>query len=397
LKARYCDVAGPRLNAQAYVEAMRELHQALPDDLDAAVLYADSLLALRPRAVKHDAEIVSVLEAVLQRQPDHVGANHYYIHAVEGTNTPERGLPSASRLETLVPGIGHLIHMPSHIYMRTGGYEASIQLNRRAAAADLAYLRANPPGHDGAMYYLHDLESLAVAAGYAGRLAEARTAGFEIARVESELAGERPGTRFSSPLAMVLLRFQRWSEVVALPLPPASDPPATLLSRFARAVGFAALGQLENARPEADACLRALGAIPADAYYRSNPVSALRPVFEAVLAARLAAASSDSAAAITHWERAVTAQDRLEYHEPPPFYYPLRESLGAALLAAGRPADAERVFREELRQHPGSGRARFGLWHALRARRADAEAEQAHRAFLDAWAGSDVELSLASY
>jgi tetratricopeptide (TPR) repeat protein len=287
--------------------------------------------------------------------------------------------------------------MPSHIYMRTGGYEASIHLNRRAAAADLAYLRANPPGPDGAMYYLHDLESLAVAAGYAGRLADARSAALEIARVESELAGERPGARFSAPFAMVLLRFQRWPEVVALPLPAASDPTATFLSRFARAIGFAALGQLEKARLEADACGRSLRAIPSDAYYRSNPVSALRPVFEATLAARLAAASSDVTGAVDHWERAVAAQDRLEYHEPPPFYYPVRESLGAALLAAGRPADAERVFREELRQHPGSGRALFGLWHALRARGAGAEAEQAHRAFLAAWAASDVELSLANY
>ena len=174
LVSRFCGADGRgRLNSTAYVDAMSALHHELPLDPDAATLYADSLLELRPRTVRQDSEVVSVLEAVMRRHPDHVGANHYYIHAVEGTSSPERGLPSAKRLETLVPGVGHLLHMPSHIYMRTGEYEASIALNRQAAAVDLAYLRANPPGHDGAMYYLHDLESLAVAAGFAGQFAEA--------------------------------------------------------------------------------------------------------------------------------------------------------------------------------------------------------------------------------
>jgi hypothetical protein len=394
LIARYC-APGGRLNGAAYAERMNVLRRRWPADPDAAVLYADSLLALRPRTIGQDAEIVAVLEAVLEQRPTHVGANHYYIHAVEGTTAPGRALASAKRLETLVPGIGHLLHMPSHIYLRTGEYEAAMTVNRRAAAADLAYLRSNPPGHDGAMYYLHDLESLAVAAGYAGRLAEARIAALEMARVESELSGESAG-RFSAPLAMVLLRFQRWAEVTALPAAPEGDPAAALLSRFARAVAFAALGDIEQAGAERAAFAVAMSAIPAGALYRSNPIERLRPVFEATVEARLAAASSPPAA-VTAWERAVAAQDRLEYHEPPPFYYPLRESLGAALLAAGRSAEAERVFREELVQHPASGRALFGLWHALEARGAAVEVARVHQAFLQAWAGSDVELSLRHY
>ena len=397
LSARYCDADGRgHLNAIAYADAMSALHRDLPQDPDAATLYADSLLELRPRTVRQDAEIVAILEAVIQQHPDHVGANHYYIHAVEGTASPERALASAKRLETLVPGVGHLVHMPSHIYTRAGQYETSIALNRRAAAADLAYLRTNPPGHDGAMSYLHDLESLAVAAGFTGRFADARLAASEIARVEADLAGEAADHHFSAPLAMVLLRFHKWSEVEALPVPPASDAPSSFLSHFSRAIAFAALGQSGKAQAEHDAFNRAARAIPDDVFYRSNPMSAVRAVFEAVIAARLAA-TSDAQMAAAAWERAVAAQDRLEYHEPPAFYFPTRESLGAALFAAGRHADAERVFREDLSRNPASGRSLFGAWQTLRARQQGPEAEQARRAFVTAWSHSDVRLSLTSY
>jgi tetratricopeptide (TPR) repeat protein len=394
LAARYCRPNAP--DAAAYADAMRAFHDGHPDDADAAVLYADSLLALRPRTPRQDEEIVHVLEAVLQKHPDHVGANHYYVHAVEGTATPERGLASAKRLETLVPGIGHLLHMPSHIYMRTGDYEAAVAGNRKAAAADLAYLRTNPPGHDGAMYYLHDLEALAVAAGFVGRFAEARAAAQEVARVEAELSGRPAVEHFSPPIAMVLLRFQRWADVESLPVPPDTDAAAAFLSRFARGVAFAARGAFAKARGEREAFTRVVRSIPAHVRYRSNPITVVAPVYEAALDARLAA-EGEPAVSVGAWERAVAAQDRLEYHEPPPFYYPMRESLGATLLAAGRPADAEQVFRKELAQHPKSGRALLGLWRALEARHADAEAARIHTAFVKAWSGSDVQLSLSEY
>jgi tetratricopeptide (TPR) repeat protein len=395
LAARYCGSDGTGVDAARYSRAMKALHAALPADVDAAVLYADSLLQLRPRTTDDDREIATVLESVLRQQPDHVGANHLYIHAVEGTATADRGLASARRLETLVPGVGHLLHMPSHIYMRTGQYDAALAGNRRAAAADLAYLRANPPGHDGAMYYLHDVESLAVAAGFTGRFAEARLAGQEIARVEAELAGEQVDRRFSAPLAMALLRFQKWSDVEALPVPPDQDAPASFMSRFARAVAFAASDRPDKARLERDAFDRAARAIPAGARYRSNPMSAVHDTYAAALKARLA--GSDTAATIRAWQDGVAAQDRLEYHEPPVFYQPMRESLGAALVRAGRHAEAERVFREELAQHPGSGRALFGLWRALEGRGAADEAARVRAMFNSAWSASDSPLALEGY
>jgi tetratricopeptide (TPR) repeat protein len=393
--ARYCSVEG-RVSGPAYVDAMNALRRERPDDPDASVLYADSLMELRPRTMQQDAEIVPVLESVLSRNPSHVGANHYYVHAVEGSPAPMRALESARRLETSVPGVGHLLHMPSHIYMRAGDYDASIASNVRAAAADLSYLQQNPPGHDGAMYYLHDLESLAVADGFAGRLADARSAAREIARVEAGLAGETPDHHFSAPLALVLLRFRMWRDVVALPAPPPGDVLASLLSSFARAEALLALDKVPEAKAERHAFEQAAAAIPDGVVYRSNSIAQVRGVLRAVLAARLEQAEHGPSAAVDAWQRAVDAQDRLAYHEPPPFYYPTRETLGAALLSAGRYDDAERVFREDLTRNSGNGRSLFGLWQVLRARGRAVDAERTHDQFLNAWAHADVTLSLSS-
>jgi len=394
--ARYCGADGS-IDAAAYADAMSGVRNTRRDDPDASVLYADSLMQLRPRTPQQDAEIVTVLESVIHDHPSHVGANHYYVHAVEGSANPTRAIESARRLETLVPDIGHLLHMPSHVYMRTGDYSAAIATNVRAAAADLAYLRENPPGHDGAMYYLHDLESLAVANGFAGRFDDARTAANEIARVEAGLADSSPDRHFSAPLALVLLRFAKWAAVVALPAPPPADVLGSMMSRFARADALFALNRIADGSRERDAFEEAARATPDTVYYRSNPIERIREVFRAVLAARCEQSMHGAEAAIDAWQRAVAAQDRLAYHEPPPFYYPVRESLGAALLAAGRYDEAERVFREDLEVNPGNGRSLFGLMHALRARGRTDGAHRARELFMKAWTHADVTLSLSSF
>jgi tetratricopeptide (TPR) repeat protein len=394
--ARYCTVDG-RVSSSAYADAMNALRRELPADPDAAVLYADSLMELRPRSIQEEAEIVSVLELVLRQHPSHVGANHLYIHAIEGSAAPMRAMESAHRLETLAPGIGHLVHMPSHIYMRTGDYGAAVTSNVRAATADLAYLQQNPPGHDGAMYYLHDLESLTVASGFEGRFAEARAAAAEIARVEAGLAGDVANDRFSAPLGFVLLRFRMWRDAAAMPAPSSRDVFGSLLAHFARTEALLALKQLSDASRERDAFERAAKAIPDGTVYRSNPIGAVTQLLRAVLEARLEQTEHGAAAAVGAWQRAVNAQDGLAYHEPPPFYYPIRETLGAALCAAGRPDEAERVFRDDLAKNPGNARSLFGLWHALLARGRTADAERTHRLFVNAWAHADVELSLANF
>jgi tetratricopeptide (TPR) repeat protein len=385
LAARYCDGLTFE-SATGYAIDTGELFQGNPGDPDAAALYADSLMSLRPRSAEQNVELVAVLEQVLKRWPAHVGANHYYIHAVEGSRTPERALPSAQRLETMVPAIGHLLHMPAHIYSRTGDHARAIQANERATGADAAYVRANGASDEQLMYYHHDLESLAVAAGFAGRFAAAQRAG---------AAASHDG--FSPILGFVLLRFNRWDDVLKLPAPAAAAPPDPLWYHFIRAVAYARVGQLSQAAQERnrfDQLSRNLGP---DTIYRQNRATLVVEVFAAALDARIAGARRDSAAAIAAWERAAKAQDRLEYHEPPPVYYPVRESLGAARFGAGQFAQAEATFREDLARNPRNPRSLFGLWQTLLAlgRRDDAAATK--RLFDAAWAGSDVTLSLADY
>ena len=240
LAARYC--AGLTSgSATGYAIDTGELFQRYPDDPDAATLYADSLMSLRPRSPEQNVELVTVLEQVLSRWPGHVGANHYYIHAVEGSRSPQRALPSARRLETSVPPIGHLLHMPAHIYSRIGDHARAIQSNERAAAADVEYMRANGADDEQLMYYHHDLESLAVAAGVAGRFAAAHRAGTAAAShpsgghsatSSSRAATPSSGDSFSPILGLVLLRFSRWEDALRLPPPATSQPPNPLLYHF---------------------------------------------------------------------------------------------------------------------------------------------------------------------
>jgi tetratricopeptide (TPR) repeat protein len=386
LVGRYC--AGLTFDsATGYAIDTGELFQQRPDDPDAAVLYADSLISLRPRSAEQNVELVAVLEQVLQRWPAHVGANHYYIHAVEGSRSPERALPSARRLETLVPSIGHLLHMPAHIYSRTGDYPRAIQSNERATAADLAYIRANGDSDEQRMYYHHDLESLAVAAGAAGRFAVAHRAG----------AAAASHAHFSPVLGFVLLRFNRWEDALRLPAPAATALPDPLWYHFVRSVAHARLGQLPQAASERDHFRRLARNLAADTIYRQNRATRIVDVLSAVVDARIDAARGETAAAIESWERGVKAQDLLEYHEPPPVYYSVRESLAAAHYQARQLPQAEAVFREDLARNPRNPRSLFGLWQTLAALGRRDQAEATKRLFDAAWAGSDTTLSLADY
>jgi tetratricopeptide (TPR) repeat protein len=386
LAARYC--SGLTFDsATGYAIDTGELFQRRPDDPDAAVLYADSLLSLRPRSAEQHVELVAVLEQALKRWPEHVGANHYYIHAVEGSRQPERARPSAQRLETMVPAIGHLLHMPAHIYSRTGEYARAIESNQRAVEADVADTRATGGSDEQRMYYHHDLESLAVAAGFAGRLAVAHRAGVAAASHD----------RFSPVLGFALLRFSRWEDALRLPAPATTALPDPLWYRVIRSVAHARLGQVPQAAAERDEFKRLAGGLSPDTVYRQNQATLVVDVFAAILDARLAAARGEGAAAIGSWERAVKAQDRLEYHEPPPVYYPARESLGAARFHARQFAQAEAVFRDDLARNPRNPRSLFGLWQTLVALGRREEAVATKRLFDAAWAGSDVTLSLTDY
>jgi tetratricopeptide (TPR) repeat protein len=375
-----------------YKDAMGELMRAYPDDLDAATLYAESLMNLRPWKLwsadgvpaEGTEEIVRVLEEVLRRDPDHIAANHYYIHAVEASPYPERALPSADRLSRLVPWAGHLVHMPAHIYIRTGDFERAAIANELAVKADERYFRrTNDKGPYRMAYYTHNFQFLAFARAAQGNYAEAKRAADKLlAIVKPEVAQEHMMEAFAQAPLLVQLRFHRWDEVLKAPAPDSK----LLLSRafwhYGRALALVANDKGNEAAEEQRAFEAVRKEVPAKAMPGNNTTDKVLGVAAAVLEARLA---SDPDTAITHWRRAVELEDALAYGEPPDWYYPVRESLGAALLRAGQAAEAEQVFREDLKRSRRNGRSLFGLMESLKAQRKVAESELVSREFARAW------------
>jgi len=398
--------ADPKADLKAlsadYSRAMGELSRRYPDDLDAATLYAESLMDLRPwKLWKADGsaepgteEIVSILESVLKRSPSHLGANHYYIHAIEASAHPERALASAGRLETLAPASGHLVHMPAHVYMRTGDYGRAADSNARAADADRAYFQSS--GAEGMyplMYYNHNLQFLAAAAMMQGRYAEARKAGAELSANAAAAAKDVPMVDFAVPTSLLVdLRFEKWSAVATAPLPDAALPVATATAHFARAFAAASSGRVDEAARERKLFLDALPQVPADSLWSLNPSRDVLVLAAEALEARMAGAKGDAGNEIVHWKAAVALQDALAYDEPPPWYEPVREELGRALLRAGKPAEAERVYREDLERNPRSPRSLDGLLRSLRALHREGDAGAVEAQLRDAAAQSDPEV-----
>jgi tetratricopeptide (TPR) repeat protein len=409
LARRYSDDPNADLKALAvqYKDAMGALTKQYPDDLDAATLYAESLMDLHPwqlwskdgAPTEGTEEIVAVLESVLRRDPMHIGANHYYIHAVEASRTPGRALQSARRLDTLVPAAGHLVHMPAHIYMRTGDYHGALQSNAKAAAVDRKYIEeTRASGVYPLMYYNHNIDFLASAAMMSGQYKEAATAATNLVEtVMSVLPKMAMIEPFGAKRLYVLLRFAKWDDVLRLPAPDTKWTILTALFHFGRSVAHAALGHAAEAEQERIAYVAARNAIMPDSDWGYNKARNVIAVMDAVLDARIAAARQQQDAAIAAWQRVVDAEDALSYNEPPDWFYPTRESLGAALLAAGRAADAERVFRADLERNPRNGRSLFGLWQALLAQGQTADARRAEREFRQAWSNADVKLKISDF
>ncbi|MEP6995106.1 MAG: hypothetical protein ABI968_11335, partial [Acidobacteriota bacterium] len=383
--------------ARDYNAAMRALTQRYRDDLDAATLYAESGMNLRPwKLYRADGtpeegteEIVAVLESVLKREPNHPGANHYYIHAVEASRHPERALPSAARLETLVPSAGHLVHMPSHIYFRTGSYLAAEKSNAIAAEADRKYIReTGAQGMYPMMYYTHNLHFQSAAAAMAGRHAEAKKSAdmlfdevLPIVSMDPMLEG------FLLQPIFVALRFQKWDDVRRMEDPGPKLPLLRATWLYARAMAAAAGRDAQSAAALRVAYGIARDAVPAGQMAGpQNTGSAVLSVATAVLDARIAEAAGDREAALASWTKAVAADDALSYDEPPPWYYPVRESHGAALLRAGRAADLE--------HNPRNPRSLLGLSESLEAQGRTADAAWTRALFEVASRDADVALAI---
>ena len=386
----------------AYKGAMSELVKRYPDDLDAATLYAESMMNLRPwqlwkadgKPAEGTEEIVAVLEGVLRRNPNHTGANHYYIHAVEASPNPERALPSASRLEHLAPAAGHLVHMPSHIYVRTGDYVAAAASNAEAIVADRAYLeKAGMRGVYPVMYYNHNIHFLASANGMNGNYAGAIKAARELEANVKPNVRQMPMLEMFLPYTSVtLVRFRRWDEILKEPAPAPELKLTTAFWRFARGMAHAGRGQTEPAAAELKALQDVVSNMPADAPLGNSTARGVLQVAEQMLAGRLALARGDKQAAIELLRKAVAAEDALSYNEPADWDLPARESLGGALLISGDNAEAEKVFRAELMKHPRNGRALFGLVESLKRQGRNSAAEMVQREFDKAWEKADTKL-----
>ena len=395
-----------QLNAD-YSKAMRELSTRYPDDLDAATLFADSMMNLRPWKLwradgmpeEGTEEIVATLENVLRRDPNHIGAMHLYIHAIEASPHPERALPYADRIAALAPGAGHLVHMPSHIYERTGNYDGAREQNAAAAKADKEYAAATGmKGIYSMMYYSHNLHFGAIASSMEGHCTEARRSADRLADNVRPIVKEMPMLEaFVSVPLVIAVRCERWDDLLDMSEPAAQTPVLKAFWLYSRGIALAKRGRTS----EAEALEKQLAAIenaePRDEIFMPPVENHSWLIFHIagdVLRERIAEAKGDKMAAIQLLRDAVASQDQLSYDEPADWYFPVRESLGGILLQAGDPKEAERVFREDLEKNPRNPRSLFGLAEALSLQNRAYETGWVQREFQSAWQGADVELKV---
>ncbi|MBS1829078.1 MAG: hypothetical protein JST93_27490 [Acidobacteria bacterium] len=399
----YAAVAAAMCQGEAaHRTALRALSRNHPDDPDAATLFAESLMvAVRWRWWK-DAKpagemalAIRTLEQVMKRDPDHPGANHFYVHAMEMSPNPEYALPSAQRLMGgIAPGAGHLVHMAGHIYLRTGDYEVVASSNERAIHVDEDYFH-HTGVHGGYMgYYAHNLHFLTYARTMQGRYEDALAAANKMVETAQPLVKEAPAMidAFLPTPYFVMARFQKWDEILALPKVENDKLPVTrTMLHYVRALAFLGKQQRDKAQAEMQAFETARKAVPPTAIWINNKAADVIAVAALVLEGRSSKAPAQAAIA---YRKAVLLQDNLVYDEPPPFYYPVRESLGAALLAAGDARGAEAAFRDDLTHNPRNPRSLFGLWRALDKQGRTADVIWIKTEFDKAWKKAQVSLRL---
>jgi tetratricopeptide (TPR) repeat protein len=348
--------------AEDYRDAMRLVVSKFPDDLDAATLFAEAGMNLRPWGLWHvdgtpetgTDEIVSTLESVMKRDPNHLGAIHYYIHAVEASATPERALAGADRLAAMAPAAGHIVHMPAHVYIRTGDYEAAVKTNEQAASVDRAYIKATGvQGIYPLMYYSHNLHFIAMCAAMNGNYAESRkNADLLVGNVGPHVKDMPPLEGFMTIPMAVEIRFHHWHEILRMPEPSAEMKTATVFWHFGRGLALAGIGKVPEAEAEYKAVSDAEAATPPDVIFQmpiNNKAKDIMRIARDVLGAKIAVTKKENTAAIALLREAVALQDTLKYGEPPDWFFPVRESLGGVLLMTGDGAGAEKVFRDEPR------------------------------------------------
>jgi tetratricopeptide (TPR) repeat protein len=395
---------------RAYADAMRKLHQQFPDDLDAAALFAESMMDLRPwdywmrdgLPYPGTDEIVITLKSVMERNPDHPGALHFWIHLMEATDNPESAEAAADRLLQLVPGAGHLVHMPSHIYVRIGRFADAVHSNTLAIRSDEDYItQCRIQGFYPVSYYPHNVHFLWHAETMLGHSSAALTAARKVVeKVTPEVLREAPMLQFFAAVPYhAMVRFGRWDEILKEPRPGYEAPLVVGMYHFARGMALSAKRQFSQSLTELES-LRKLVQDPAVAkiaLWTPNSVGTILSIAMAVLEGDMAARQGDYDRAIAQLDRGTRLQDGLTYIEPPDWGVPVRHVLGAVLLEAGRPAEAEAVYWEDLRRNSENGWAFFGLAQALRAQGKRELAEIIEQRFRRAWPDADIKLEATRF
>jgi len=385
---------------RAYAKAMGEVHKQYPEDLDAATLYAEALMDLRPwnywtpdgKPYEETETIVPVLESVLKKDPRHPGATHLYIHAMEAVK-PELAEAAADNLRDRVPGAGHLQHMPSHIYVRVGRFHDAAAVNRKAIQADEDYIaQCRAQGIYPLTYYPHNIHFLWNASQWQGRSQDAIEAARKVDAKTREHLEDLPewGQIFPVSLPYTLVRFGKWDEILELPEPPGKWTYWRGVWHYARGMALARKGKLDKASKE----LKQVEAMAADDSLEvkligGNSTVHLLRVAAKALAGEIAAERGEFDKAIALLHEGVLLEDALNYIEPPDWNYPVRQQLGAVLLEAGRPLQAEVVYWDDLRKNPENGWSLFGLAQSLRAQGKDEMAKPIEARFKKAWAKAD--------
>ncbi|HYW88933.1 MAG TPA: tetratricopeptide repeat protein [Chloroflexota bacterium] len=393
---------------QQFAKAMGEAHKAFPDDPDVASLYAESLMDLQPwdywtadgQPKGNAAEIVRTLESVLAANPQHPGANHFYIHAVEASTNPDRAVAAADRLGALVPGSGHLVHMPAHIYARVGRYDKAVDCNVTAVAADKAYFAKAPPPRFYRIYFLHNAHFLSWAAMMEGRYEIAMNAARQI---EHDLPEPflKENTFIADgfmPTAMhVMVRFGRWDDILKEPEPPAWRYVSDAMWHYSRGVALTAQGNTRQARSELTALEGVMAKTPENFVIHNNPARNVFAIAHHMLEGEISFREGEHARSFDLLRDASVLEDKLVYDEPPGWMHPVRHALGALMIADGKPGDAVAVYEEDLKRNRENGWALIGLEQALRAenKAADADAVKARKA--KAWPNADVTPNASCY
>jgi len=386
----------------AYSNAMRAVAKKYPNDLDATTLAAESMMDLRPwnywtpegKPYPGSDEIVRLLESVIARNPEHPGACHFYIHAVEAVR-PQLAVPCAERLARLMPGEGHMVHMPAHIYVRVGRYKDAAMSNVHAIHMDETFIEGQPqPTVYSLAYYPHNIHFLAFVSSMAGKSAQAIEAAKTLkSKVNLDVARNVGMLQEMVPYyVLTLTTFGRWDDVLNEPLPPADMRFPTAMARYARGVAYAAKGDFANARIELDSVTAIDAATPADA----DPKAAISIAAHALMG-EIATRSGKADEGVAHFRQALAIEDKGLYFEPPKWYYPIRQSLGAALLKAGRNTEAEQVYRDDLKRFPENGWSLYGLSAALKAQGKAQEAAAVEKRFARAWTDADVKLTASRF